>query len=98
MNVTDTKNDKSYILLDISYFIFYRYYALIGWWKLAKEDEDLNIPIENEEFVAKFKKTFTGKINEIPKKLKKKNYEIIAASDCHRKDIWRHQIFDKYFI
>ena len=29
----------TYILIDISYFIFYRYYALIGWWKLAKPDE-----------------------------------------------------------
>jgi 5'-3' exonuclease len=87
---------KTYILLDISYFIFYRYYALIGWWKLAMPDDELGIPIENDEFVKKFKKTFIDKIKEIPKKLKIMNYEVIAASDCSKKDIWRHQLFDKY--
>jgi 5'-3' exonuclease len=38
----------NYILLDTSYFIFYRFYALIGWWKLAQPDVELNNPIENE--------------------------------------------------
>ena len=52
------------ILIDLSYFIFYRYYALIGWWKLAKPDDDLGNPIENEVFVEKFKKTFIDKIND----------------------------------
>ena len=56
------------IMIDLSYFIFYRYYALMGWWKLAKPDDILGNPIENEEFVEKFKKTFVDKINEIPKK------------------------------
>ena len=39
------------ILIDISYYIFYRYYALHSWWKLAKPDEELVVPFENEEFV-----------------------------------------------
>ena len=86
----------TYILLDTSYFIFYRYYALIGWWKLAKPDDELGNPIKNEEFVEKFKKTFVDKIREIPKKLKIKNYTIIAAKDCPRLKIWRHTQFDKY--
>ena len=47
----------NYILIDGSYFIFYRYYALLAWWKLAKQDETIEIPIDNEEFVEKFKKT-----------------------------------------
>lgn len=89
---------QNYILIDLSYFIFYRYYALIGWWKLAKPDDPLGNPIENPEFVEKFKKTFIDKINEIPKKLKLKpdNYTIIVCSDCHRQNIWRHQLFNKY--
>ena len=39
------------ILIDISYYIFYRFYALHSWWKLAKPDENLTVPYENEEFV-----------------------------------------------
>ena len=91
---------QNYILIDLSYFIFYRYFALISWWKLAKPDDPLGNPIENKEFVEKFKKTFIDKINEIPKKLKLKstNFTIIVASDCSRQDIWRHQLFDKYKV
>ena len=82
-------SSKTYILIDTSYFIFYRYYALIAWWKLAKPEDNLDIPFENTEFVGKFKKTFIDKINEIPKKLKIKNIMYICAIDCNRKNIWR---------
>lgn len=88
----------TYILIDMSYFIFYRYYALIGWWKLAKPDDILGIPIDNSEFVEKFKKTFVDKLKEIPKKLKIKNYILFAGKDCPRLDIWRHKLFDKYKV
>ena len=87
---------NNYILLDTSYFIFYRYYALIGWWKLAKPDDILGDPFENEEFVEKFIKTFKDKLNEIPKKLKIKNYNIYAALDCPRGEIWRNSLYNKY--
>ena len=57
----DIENKKNIILIDLSYFIFYRYYALVQWWKLAKPDNELGNPIENLEFVEKFKKHFTKK-------------------------------------
>ena len=60
---------NNYILIDTSYFIFYRYYALINWWKMAKKDEpQLLDPFLSEEFVQKFRKTFIDKLYEIPKK------------------------------
>ena len=90
------KSSTNYILLDTSYFIFYRYYALIGWWKLAQPDVELGKPIENEIFVEKFKKTFIEKLKEIPKKLKLKDFKLFASLDCPRKDIWRNSLFDKY--
>ena len=85
----------NYILIDLSYFIFYRYFALIQWWKMAKQDEPLTVPFENPEFCEKFKKTFIEKLNEIPKRLriKSKDYIIIGAKDCHRQDIWRNEFF-----
>ena len=84
------------ILIDLSYFIFYRYFALIQWWKLAKPEENLNNPAENLEFIEKFKKTFIDKLKEIPKKLKLKNYIIIGGKDCPRKEIWRNSLFNNY--
>ena len=89
-------SETNYILLDTSYFIFYRYYALIGWWKLAQPDIELGTPIENQIFVEKFKKTFVEKLKEIPKRLKLKQYKLFASLDCPRKDIWRNALFDKY--
>jgi 5'-3' exonuclease len=87
---------QTYILLDTSYFIFYRYYALIGWWKLANPEIELGNPIENKEFVEKFKKTFVAKLKEIPKRLKIKEYKLLAGLDCPREDIWRNSYYEKY--
>lgn len=87
---------ENIILVDLSYFIFYRYFALLQWWKLAKPDENLDNPSENQEFIDKFIKTFQQKFNEIPKKLKIKNYSIIGGKDCARKDIWRNSFFNNY--
>ena len=86
----------NWILIDGSYFIFYRYYALLQWWKNARKDVPLENPIENEEFVEKFKKTFLSKIEEIPKKLKIKDPIILIGKDCPRQEIWRMDYFKDY--
>ena len=87
----------NFIFIDGSYFCFFRYYAMLTWWKNAKKDEDaLKNPIENETFVTKYKDLFNRKIQEISKKLKIKNPIIIIGKDCHRRDIWRHSICDFY--
>ena len=90
---------KNYLLLDTSYIIFYRYFALLQWWKLAKKDMQLtDNPYETPEFVEKFEKLFLEQIQTIKKKLKIHKQEncVIAARDCNRKDIWRNEIFPKY--
>ena len=88
---------KNIIFIDGSYFVFYRYYAVMAWWKIAKKDTPLGEhPIENEEFVSSFKRTFIKKIKEIPKKLKIKDAQIIVGKDCSRKDIWRNKYIDEY--
>ena len=93
MNISEKEN---IIFIDLSYFIFYRYFALVQWWKLAKPDELLNDPSQNKEFIEKFKKTFREKILEIPKKLKVKNFMIIGGKDCPREEIWRKNLFNDY--
>ena len=56
------------IYVDASYFIFYRFYALIQWWKIAKKDDPLDVPIDTPEFVEKFRSTCIDTLKEIPKK------------------------------
>ncbi len=87
---------KQFLLIDGSYYIFYRYHALLQWWKHAKPDEPLGNPAENTEFVERFKTVFVKKIHEMIKKQKIDKPVIIAAMDCKRKDIWRNDIFDNY--
>jgi 5'-3' exonuclease len=86
----------NYIIIDGSYFLFYRYYAILNWFKHAKKDVELTNPIENEDFVKTFKKTFIDKIKGLSKKLKIDNPMIIVAKDCHRRDIWRMKSLTTY--
>lgn len=89
----------NFILIDGSYYIFYRYYALLVWWRHTHKGEELNQenkPYENEEFIEKFKKTFSSKIVELDKKLKLKNTIKIVAKDCPRSSIWRRALYSRY--
>ena len=49
---------SKYILIDGSYFVFYRVFALQVWWKNVKPDEELINPFENMVFVEKYVSTF----------------------------------------
>ena len=89
----DTKN---YILIDGSYFIFYRYYALIQWWNVSKQEPVLDNPCDNERFIELYKTTFIKKIHEISKKLKISNPIYIVGKDCPREKIWRHSFIEHY--
>jgi 5'-3' exonuclease len=83
---------NNYVLIDGSYYIFYRYYAVNVWWKLtAIPDCD-----SNEPFIEKFKSTFVSKIQDIDKNLKLKNTIKYVGKDCRRKDIWRTALYPAY--
>jgi len=87
---------EKFLLIDASYFNFYRYHAIRQWFKLSKPEEILENPIENKDFVEKFEKTFIQKFQEISGKLGIENPIIIVGKDCHRKDIWRNELFPAY--
>ncbi len=90
---------KTFIFIDGSYFCFYRYYSLLTWWKNAYPEIPLDIPYENPDFVAKFRKTFVDNVSSIPKKLRLKkdtNITMIVGKDCPRTDIWRMKVFPSY--
>lgn len=89
------------IFIDGSYYIFYRYFATLQWWKFKHtEDKDLLNEEElmnNNEFIDKFTELFEKKLSEIPKRLKiKDEYTIYIALDCSRRTIWRNEYIDNY--
>jgi 5'-3' exonuclease len=92
-NVHIPKEEKTIIFIDGSYYCFYRYYAMISWWKFAYPGVELGDPFLNAEFVTKFKKTFVDGVASLPKKLRlvNKNAIIVVGKDCKRANIWRHQ-------
>jgi 5'-3' exonuclease len=101
--MSDSK--QVFILVDTSYWIFYRYFAILQWWKHANPDEDLfENPYDNQEFVEKFIKTFTESLEGFKKKQKLHKQRgkpeipctIIACRDCPRKEIWRNALYDNY--
>ena len=47
---------KDVIIIDGSYYCFYRYYAILNWFKCTKKV--IYQSMENTEFVEKFKTTF----------------------------------------
>ena len=91
---------QTYIFIDGSYFCFYRYHALLTWWKNAypEQTEVIQDPYSNTLFIEKFKKTFNDNITKIPKGLKipkNTNYHIIVGKDCKRQNIWRQELLPK---
>ena len=85
---------KTYLFIDLSYFIFYLYYSKKKYYEFQKLNTE-NL-IENEEFLKIFG-NFDVKINDIKKKLKlPKDIIVIFAKDCKRSDIWRNKLYLEY--
>jgi 5'-3' exonuclease len=90
----DTMN---FVLIDGSYFVFYRYFALNVWWKNAKSGDKPDISCNDDPaFIEKFKKTFESRIAEMNDCLGLASSIKLAAIDCKRADIWRNHIYPDY--
>jgi 5'-3' exonuclease len=90
-------SETNFVLIDGSYFIFYRYFALNVWWKNAKAGDKPDISCNDDPaFIEKFKTTFNFRISEIDKCLGLENTIKMVAKDCKRSDIWRNYLFPYY--
>ena len=98
--IMPTSKTPTFIFVDGSYYNFYRYHALLQWWKISNaEQPPLEDPYLNAEFVNKFKKTHVEHLQQIPKKLKLNKHALpimIVGKDCKREDIWRMKHFPNY--
>ena len=91
-----------YLLIDTSYLVFYRYYALISYLKLRNEDFDPDTFEMDDAFIEQFSKVFEKCLLTLLKQymgvVRKKftNVTVIFALDCFRCDIWRLDLFPEY--
>jgi 5'-3' exonuclease len=96
--MSDLMFNSSYpiVLIDNSYYVFYRFFATMSWFR--KQNTDINHVdiISNKEFMIAFFKHFDADIKKIVKKFKTIHDNIIFCIDCPRSTIWRNEIYDKY--
>jgi 5'-3' exonuclease len=100
----------NYLLIDLSYIVFYRFHALLKYWKMSDRElhESGSGPANTEEFFTHFEKMFEKCLLQLVKrhceKLTLKNTQkdynqrncVILALDCPRGEIWRKEVFPEY--
>jgi len=86
----------NFVLIDGSYYVFFRYYALRVWWNLAKGNEETAEPRDSERFLDKYRTTFVSKLEELDKKLGIESSIKLVGKDCPREAIWRTKLFPAY--
>jgi 5'-3' exonuclease len=91
------------ILVDTSYWLYYRYFALRTWYKKAFPDptRDTNFDMEHNWlddtiFMNKYRKLFIDNIKTLVRKYKTVMTNVVFCIDCSYKDIWRNSLTTDY--
>ena len=84
---------KHIVLVDLSSYIFYRYYAIQRWIALSGKEKD---SFSIEQIISQFSRLFQSNLKDIVKKLKVDWNNVILARDCPRKQIWRLASYPDY--
>lgn len=88
---------KPIMLIDTSYYIFYRYFATFNWCKKQNDRLTADIVMEDETFIQKYNKMFEKTFLDLCKANKVKEYSnVVFVKDCPRDKIWRHNHIDGY--
>lgn len=78
------------LLIDLSYFVFFRYFALISYYK--KSDREF----EFDDFMARFERLFQTNLLKLSKNLKFEHSQTVLVGDCARSKIWRMEHLETY--
>ena len=87
------------VLIDASYFICYRYYAVRRWWSYARGEEPAEQPFTSLRFAEKYKTTFASKLGQLPHLIglnKTDSVVKMVALDCPATDVWRRAVWTAY--
>jgi 5'-3' exonuclease len=88
---------KPVLFVDLSYYIFYRYYAVVNWYKLSQRKPPLTETILDDAlFVEKYSKMFVESLKKLQKKHGVPAGNVVLVRDCVRGTIWRRQLFPDY--
>lgn len=88
---------RNILMVDLSYFVFYRYYSTFSWLKkFAKEDVTAENIMENKLFLEKYPKLFEKSLSDLVKMHRVSWTNVILVKDCSRESIWRNEFFGEY--
>lgn len=96
MNKISLYIDKPVILIDTSYFVFYRYFSTLRWYKFKYPEVEVETIDSNEEFVNYFKKHVYNDLKKLCNTWNTTLSNMIFCCDCSRGDIWRNDHHDSY--
>lgn len=95
---------KPVILVDTSYWLYYRFFALRNWYKKAYPAAAAGNPnfdmehdwLEDPIFMDKYRKLFIENIKVFARKYKTEMQNVVFCIDCSYKDIWRNSHTTEY--
>lgn len=76
--------------IDLSNYVFHRYFALQSWCKIAQKE------LDKDAFREKYKALFIKNLQTMQKKLKFNWKSTYFARDCWRGVVWRKQLYPEY--
>lgn len=86
------------VLIDTSYYIFYRYNATLKWWEFQKKGETIDFKSlhTNDIFVSSFKKHVIADIAKLRKRWSVGEKNVLFCLDVPRDTIWRNEVYPVY--
>lgn len=87
---------KPIILIDTSYFIFYRYFSTLKWYQFQNNTVDYETITDDVDFMSAFYKHTLSDLMKLCKTWKTSVSQIIFCCDCSRETIWRNSFTDGY--
>jgi len=90
--------NKPLLLIDASYFVFYRFYAVYSWWSRQEENKGKSgkDAMEDLVFREKYNKMFRSVFKNLTKLYEAPIENVIFVKDCPREEIWRNVHYDSY--
>jgi 5'-3' exonuclease len=88
--------DQDLLFIDGSYFVFFRYYAILNWYRLQKYTTPTQELLDDPMFVEKYTKMFEKSLLDLVKKYRVSWHNMVFFKDSPREEIWRNAIFPEY--
>jgi len=94
--IVQLQSSKPVILLDTSYFIFYRYFSTLKWYEYTRKDIDYSAIHEDPIFMEAFRKHVLQDFKKMCKQWDSSLNNMVLCCDCMRGQIWRNEFHDNY--